>query len=312
MKVRIPHLNAMLLCSALCLGALSLQAAIRYVKPVAVGLGNGSSWTNASADLQLMINSSGTNDELWVAMGTYNPIRRADALGSITIGDRNNAFVLKADVKVYGGFAGNELSLSLRNYITNVTILSGDIGVLNDNTDNCYHVVISSGPVNAATLDGFTITKGYGITGGGITVNLNVVGNFVGGGIHNFFSSPTIANCSFISNKASDGGGMNNFFSSPSIINCIFSVNDANEGGGIYNQNSSSPQITNCSITLNTASLGGGISNRSASTPVMNRVLFSGNTASSGGAVLNLLGSNSVFNNCGLFGNRAVSGGSCL
>ena len=53
--------------------AADMQAVIRYVKPVSSGLGNGSSWANASADLQLMINNSQAGDTIWVAQGTYKP-----------------------------------------------------------------------------------------------------------------------------------------------------------------------------------------------------------------------------------------------
>lgn len=44
---------------------------IRYVKPTASGLGDGSSWANASNDIQATINASGFNTQIWVAAGTY-------------------------------------------------------------------------------------------------------------------------------------------------------------------------------------------------------------------------------------------------
>ena len=81
----------------------------RYVKNVSQS-GNGLSWNTASNDLQAMINAveAAGGGEIWVAAGTYEPNRRADDLNTINGGDCNNAFVLKPDRHIYGGFAGNE------------------------------------------------------------------------------------------------------------------------------------------------------------------------------------------------------------
>jgi len=63
--------------------AFEAEAVVRYVKPVSAGLGNGSSWADASNDLQLMINNSASGDTIWVAAGTYIPVRPANNLGTI-------------------------------------------------------------------------------------------------------------------------------------------------------------------------------------------------------------------------------------
>ena len=64
----------LLLCLGYTLAGSSLLAqTIRYVKPTATGTGNGSSWANASGDLQAMINASSANDQVWVASGVYKP-----------------------------------------------------------------------------------------------------------------------------------------------------------------------------------------------------------------------------------------------
>src|SRR5690606_11417695 len=115
-------------------------------------------WANAADDLQKSINASGVQ-QVWVARGTYKPKYRGDNMSDDNANDRDNAFVLKKDVKVYGGFAGTEdylyqRDLSLTDY---ASILSGDLGVLNNNADDAYHVVISAGDVGTAVLDGFTI-----------------------------------------------------------------------------------------------------------------------------------------------------------
>ena len=62
----------------------ALQAqTTRYVKATASGSGNGSSWANASANLQDMINASAVNDQVWVAAGTYKPTK--DPFGSMSL-----------------------------------------------------------------------------------------------------------------------------------------------------------------------------------------------------------------------------------
>ena len=103
---------------------------IRYVTPN--GTGNGTSWQDASSDLQAMMNdlTSIGNGEVWVAAGTYVPFRRADSAmynHVSTPDDSRNAFVLNtnAAVAVYGGFVGNESRRDQRNWAENPTILEG-------------------------------------------------------------------------------------------------------------------------------------------------------------------------------------------
>ena len=77
---------------------------------------------------------------------------------------------------------------------------------------------------------------------------------------------------------ALSGGGMFNDGSSPTVIDCMFSGNFAAElGGGMHNDNGSNPTVTNCVFTGNTAdSFGGGMANIS-STPTVINCTFSGN-----------------------------------
>lgn len=151
----------------LALSAHSLSAqTIRYVKPVAEGAQDGSSWTNASSDLQAMINASASGDEVRVAAGTYKPTEKlqdfvyntATVVGAAT-SDRDKAFIMKGGVKVYGGYDG---STGARNLASTVSILSGDLN--NDNLasdGDCYHVVVTRNNSDGAVLDGFTIQHGY-------------------------------------------------------------------------------------------------------------------------------------------------------
>ncbi len=129
-------------------------------------------------------------------------------------------------------FNGTETLLNERNWVTNVTILSGDLrgndgANFANNADNSYHVVsnYSNGINNNAILDGFTIRGG--------NANGSNEQDKWGGGMQNSVTSPTVRNCVFTGNFASTcGGGMANQVSSvPVVTNCTFSGNSATLGG---------------------------------------------------------------------------------
>ena len=93
---------------------------IRYVKPKKVGTGDGSSWENATNDIQGAINDlaekaeqagkPGEKGEVWVAAGTYevkDGIIANDAYAPVSL-------LMKNGISVYGAFEGNEKSRSER------------------------------------------------------------------------------------------------------------------------------------------------------------------------------------------------------
>jgi parallel beta-helix repeat protein len=270
--------------------------AVLYVKADATGANNGVSWANAYTKLQSALAAAQLGDEIWVAAGTYKPTSGTD---------RTKSFVMKAGVAIYGGFAGTETARSQRIWVTNATILSGDIGVAGKVSDNAYHVVAG---VNNAVLDGFTVTGGNAASGSWP--------NNVGGGMLNDSVSPTIANCTFSVNFAKlYGGGMCNLSTStlsisPMVTNCTFSDNSADVGGGMFNNNAS-PTVTNCTFNGNSAKVGsgGGMNNYPQASPTVTNCVFSGNTASDdGGGMCNGSGSPTV-TNCTFSGNSASDDG---
>jgi hypothetical protein len=108
-----PTLFTFLLLIVICQSQLTAQ--IRYVKPVSSGLGDGSSWENASDDLQAMINASGVS-QVWVAAGTYKPLR--DITGNSTPSNsRTKSFRMKNGVSLFGGLtvqkALNQLEIGI-------------------------------------------------------------------------------------------------------------------------------------------------------------------------------------------------------
>ncbi len=219
--------------------ALNPSSGILYVKPSGSGIKDGSSWDNAYdganffnnvSKLQNAINNVTSGTQIWVAAGTYKPTNTSD---------RNIWFSLKDGVNVYGGFIGNETQLTARNWKTNETILSGDIGTIGDNSDNSYHVIFNESDylTSATSLDGFTIRDG----------NANGTGNLSkGGGIYFFYSSSTINNCKVISNNATSAGGIYLSRSNSLVMNTIISGNTQ----GIY-CGDGSPTIMNCLISGN-------------------------------------------------------------
>jgi hypothetical protein len=287
----------------------------RYVKAGASG--NGLSWSTPSGDLQAMINASASGDQIWVAGGTYKPIYRADNMDGSNPNHVFNAFVLKKDVKIYGGFAGTENSLAARNLslTANASILSGNLGDPALNTDNAYHVVISAGDAGTGELNGFTIKDGNasGADGSAIQVHGIFIYFAYGGGMVNYSSSPVINNVTISGNMAGVyGGGMFNFTSSsPVIKNTIISGNSSMYGGGIDNQSSSSPALTNVTISGNQVTqYGGGIDNQVSSSPILINVTISGNSSNyKGGAMSFTNSSSAILVNSLLSGNTAGNSG---
>ncbi len=279
---------------------------VLYAAPESQGNADCSNWDNA-CKLQTALSSAVSGDEIWVRMGVHYP-------GT----NRVDTFTLKSGVRVYGGFAGTETGLEQRNWVSNATVLSGDIDQNDLNTDgnfiaevssdivgsNAYHVVTGTGTDNLSLLDGFIITAGQAVS-----EDFNY---YNGGGMYTFPGSPTLNNITFCGNTAAQGGGgMFNQDASPQLTSLVFSGNSATDGGGMLNYNSH-PIVTDVTFSGNTATNnGGGMQNNWYSAPVLSRVLFDGNSATANGGGLANAGDNLkpvlqdvIFNN-----NTAGAGG---
>jgi hypothetical protein len=271
-----------------------------FVKIGGSDTNTGANFVNAFATLQKALSNSCSGDKIYVAKGTYLPTNQFDFDG-LGADPREVNFQIPNNVEVYGGFAGTETTIDQavldgRNFSTNTTILSGDIGTVGNITDNAYHVIYTKNVSSNTKVNGFTITGGNadGVGspndfGAGWYNDGNGVGNtsnpsltniifsqnttaYDGGGMYNNGegsgnSSPSLVNCSFFQNTAgSAGGGVYNYGydgnSSPSLVNCSFSQNTANgNGGGMFNfgaAGTSSPSLVNCSFSQNTANGDGG------------------------------------------------------
>ncbi|MEP6794597.1 MAG: M36 family metallopeptidase, partial [Saprospiraceae bacterium] len=100
-----------------------------YVDSSAIGNLSGSSWVNAMHYLPIAIGVTGCRlaDSILVAKGTYLP--------GMT-NSRTQSFNIPDSTSVFGGFPTGGSTFALRNPVTNVTQLSGDLGMLNNISDN--------------------------------------------------------------------------------------------------------------------------------------------------------------------------------
>ncbi len=268
--------------------------------------GDGSSWSESLTELADALRWAKVKEaawsingplQIWVAGGTYNPLYNAadDSFGKVD--SMYNSFLLVKDVKVYGGFAGTETSLSERDLsnTVNKSILSGDFynddavtgsGIdlsISGTMENANHIVLASGNAGDAVLDGFTISGGGGDAEmlSDIEVNGNWITRLGGGGVHNYLSSPTYSNLIIKANRSSyHGGGIYNDQASPVFTNVLVVDNLSEfQGGGMVNANMSAPTLTNVTISNNNASVeGGGFANFS-STPVIRNSIVYGNSS---------------------------------
>jgi predicted outer membrane repeat protein len=271
-----------------------------YVNAAAAGANNGSSWTNAYTDLQSALNDVGCA-QIWVAKGTYRPTATTD---------RSISFTVRRGVSLFGGFAGNENKINPRSAI-NSTALSGDIGAVDDTSDNSYHVVRLDGTTAAGTItlatnmiDGFAIVGGN--ANGAADIDRKGAGLLCDGSGSGHECSPWLNNLYIEYNNAADWAGGAFFYgdnagkSSPLLTNSTIQGNGASYGGGLMcggqYGGACNSVIANVTFSGNSATAdGGGLYNAAfsngtgpgTSSPTLINVTFNGNSAgNAGGAIL--------------------------
>ena len=199
---------------------------------------------------------------------------------------RSATYQLASGVAIYGGFAGTESEREQRDWVEHETVLSGDIGVVEDSSDNAYHVVTGSGTDETAVLDGFTIT-------GGRAAGAGPLGR--GGGLYTEAGSPVLSNITFSANWAEwAGSGMYNITGDPRLVNAVFDGNTGgvmSVGGGLSSVDGS-PVLINVAFQNNYAYGSGGMQVVGGSATLID-VVFRENRAGFDGGGMTVQSSNS-------------------
>ncbi len=170
---------------------------------------------------------------------------------------------------------GTETTLDTRDWNAFPSILSGDIGVLGDSTDNSYTVVYMSYPDSTTVLDGFTIQKGnanYTGTAARLSSLVSGAGLYIMGEAGAAY--PLIQHCAFLKNTVLRFGagicinGDNGGSVAPIIYDCYFEGNWVNAvltgetGAGIFKRGGSlverGADIDHCTF-VNNKGYGAGI-----------------------------------------------------
>ena len=286
---------------------------IRYVRQG--GTGDGTSWTNASGDIQRMIddladnNPGGLPGEVWIAAGEYEPQTQLISNASYSA-----SFRMRDGISVYGGFAGGEASKTERTMkqkapgeeampweFEHTTVLKAAYYdrknlTLNGNkwtlTSDSRHVVWFA-PMKGedpftqvTTLDGVTIMGGYAQGGTG----LDDFYTDRGAGVYMDGENAYLTNCTVTENNATGNGGGVYLRNGRVQSSLIYNNNSDQNGGGVYVDDQG--LVHRSMLANNSARNGAGVyldnSDEAQLLPeylILSTCVVSNNTASGNGAV---------------------------
>lgn len=189
-----------------------------FVSAAASGANDGSTWANAYTSLQSALKNT-CADTIKMMEGVYKP----------AIKDRDSAFEINRKLYIAGGYQNiaNPLDAN-RNPDKYPTILSGEIGNLNDTTDNSFTILKINNTDTLVKIDGLTFSNCF---------NDNITGNSIeayGGAVYSKNNARLLVNnCRFTQNHSTYYYGPNSLRSLYSTIELsknVFSKNYSVDG----------------------------------------------------------------------------------
>lgn len=179
------------------------ESNIIYVTTTGAGSQDGSSWANATSNLQYAMDVAMNCEppaSVWVKQGTYTPGR---------------SLVVQPKAAVYGGFAGNEpytCDLSQRDFTTHATIIDGDSAyrVLDK---SCPFVSAQTSSEEALFRTGESLFDGLTFQNGFVSSTSDYAGAYL-------LAGTDMLNCTFSGNH---GRGV--YAKDCHLDNCVFEEN---------------------------------------------------------------------------------------
>ena len=254
---------------------------------------NGKSWETAYTSLQKAVDAAHPGTQIWISEGNYGNTLNIES---------------KMALYIYGGFAGNEETLSERENILPTRI---------DGEDKTPHVLTIKNS-EYIRIDGLTIT-------GGKNTGEQTEGNGAGIWLENGGETVRFVNCDISNNYASkDGAGIyvcNG--GSPLFVGCDIKNNEANlNGGAIYincnADNGYHSRFYNCNISNNKAQANGGIAwfitdqKQTGTLRFINCLLNNNFTLLEGGNIVMNGGATLLMSHCTVVNNRGMSKGAAI
>ncbi len=252
-----------------------------FVKPIATGTGDGSSWDNALDGKYLasyLRSNAVDGTKIYLAAGTYIPyMEDCDA----ALAQRQYSFEFKYNLRLRGGFSPTSTgtdTINTYNPQLFITRLSGEIQNDATATNNSYHVVTAAVAGKNIFIDGVYISDGYAIASTINTTN--------GAAIYHTAESLNLTNVVIERNTADRGGGI--YALGKVALTGVKIINNAatgSDGGAIFSNASAPILLVNSELSTNSAKNNGGSICANASLTLANVSITASKAGANGGGV---------------------------